>query len=280
MKNTYAIITGGSSGIGFAYAEEWARKGYNILIVSNREDLNAEAQNRLQPQFPEQRILTRYQDLTAENAAQELFDYCESENLIVEVLVNNAGMFYFGAAVDKPMALSHKMTMLHCTTPADLCVLFGQKMKERGCGYILNCQLHHRLHGIPDHRGLSGFQVVSAEVFQRLTPRVEPSRGEGLLRLSRCGRYRSLQPSGQDAETFSRHRHHVGSRTNRQTRCPRHVTWPESQNPGSHQLLLPADVLPAARICCGYGEEKVCVTYLVTVLYHLTVIFVFLQLEI
>ena len=46
-KDTYAIVTGGSSGIGYAYAEEWARKGYNILIVSNREDLNAEAQNRL-----------------------------------------------------------------------------------------------------------------------------------------------------------------------------------------------------------------------------------------
>lgn len=137
-KDTYALITGGSSGIGYAYAEEWARKGYNILIVSNREDLNAEAQNRLQTQFPDQQIRTRYQDLTLPEAAQDLFDYCENEDLLVEVLVNNAGMFYFGAAVDKPLALSHKMTMLHCTTPADLCVLFGKKMKDRRCGYILN----------------------------------------------------------------------------------------------------------------------------------------------
>lgn len=137
-KNTFVLVTGGSSGIGLAYAEEWARQGYNILIVSNREDLNEEAKKSLQAMFPEQQIVARYQDLTAENAAQELFDFCESENLIIEVLVNNAGMFYFGAAVDKPMALSHKMTMLHCTTPADLCVLFGQKMKERRCGYILN----------------------------------------------------------------------------------------------------------------------------------------------
>ena len=98
-NSTFALVTGGSSGIGLAYAEEWARKGYNILIVSNREDLNEEAKNRLQSLFPEQQIITRYQDLTAENAAQELFDFCESENLIVEVMVNNAGMFYFGAAV-------------------------------------------------------------------------------------------------------------------------------------------------------------------------------------
>ena len=137
-KNTFALVTGGSSGIGYAYAEEWARKGYNILIVSNREDLNEEAKKSLQAMFPEQQIVTRYQDLTTENAAQELFDFCESENLVVEVLVNNAGMFYFGAAVDKPMALSHKMTTLHCTAPADLCVLFGKAMKERRSGYILN----------------------------------------------------------------------------------------------------------------------------------------------
>ena len=138
QKQTFALVTGGSSGIGYAYAEEWARKGYHLLIVSNREDWNATAQEKLQILFPQQRILTRYQDLTTPEAAQELFDFCENEHIEVEVLVNNAGMFYFGAAVEKPMALSHKMTMLHSTTPADLCVLFGKKMKERRCGYILN----------------------------------------------------------------------------------------------------------------------------------------------
>lgn len=136
--NTFALVTGGSSGIGYAYAEEWARRGYNILIVSNREDLNAQAQEKLQAQFPQLRIETRYQDLTLSDAAQELFDYCENEYFEVEVLVNNAGMFYFGAAVEKPITLSHKMTMLHSATPADLCVLFGKAMKDRGRGYILN----------------------------------------------------------------------------------------------------------------------------------------------
>ena len=52
-EKNFALVTGGSSGIGLAYAEEWAQKGYNILIVSNREDLNTEAQNYLQPLFPE-----------------------------------------------------------------------------------------------------------------------------------------------------------------------------------------------------------------------------------
>ena len=69
MEKTFALITGGSSGIGYAYAEEWACRGYNILIVSNREDLNAQAQEKLQTQFPQLRIETRYQDLTLSDAA-------------------------------------------------------------------------------------------------------------------------------------------------------------------------------------------------------------------
>ncbi len=137
-RNTYAIITGGSSGIGSAYAEEWARRGYNILIVSNREDLNAEEQKRLQGLYPDLTIRSKYQDLAKTAAAQELYDYCMAENLEVEVLVNNAGMFYFGAVVEKPAALSQTMTALHCDTPVALCVLFGSEMKRRGKGVIIN----------------------------------------------------------------------------------------------------------------------------------------------
>lgn len=138
MNNTFALVTGGSSGIGSAYAEEWARKGYNILIVSNREDLNSTEQLRLQKLFPNLTIISKFADLSKADSAQELFDFCQKEKIIVEVLVNNAGMFYFGAAVDKPLALSQTMTALHCDTPVALCVLFGNEMKKRGRGFIIN----------------------------------------------------------------------------------------------------------------------------------------------
>ena len=136
--NTFALVTGGSSGIGFAYAVEWARKGYNIFIVSNNEDLNRDAVARLHNLFKELRIISLYKDLSHPLAAQELFNYCKSENIEVEVLVNNAGMFYFGAAVDKPVESSATMTALHCNTPVTLCILFGNEMKRRGRGYVIN----------------------------------------------------------------------------------------------------------------------------------------------
>ena len=73
---SYALVTGGSSGIGYAYAEELAQKGYDILIVSNREDLNQSAQTSLQHNFPNTKVTTLYADLTDADAPQRLLDYC------------------------------------------------------------------------------------------------------------------------------------------------------------------------------------------------------------
>jgi len=135
---SYAIVTGGSSGIGLAYAEELAARNYNLLIVSNRDDLNLTAQQHLHSLYPNLEIKTLMMDLAVQEAAQQLFDYCNEQQLDVEVLVNNAGMFYFGAAVEKPVTLSEKMLNLHVHTPVTLSILFGKAMKERGHGYILN----------------------------------------------------------------------------------------------------------------------------------------------
>lgn len=135
---SYALITGGSSGIGLAYAEEMAARQYNILIVSNREDLNETASQQIRAQYPALEVKTLMMDLAFPEAAQQLFDYCHEQQLDIEVVINNAGMFYFGAAVEKPTKLSEKMLTLHVHTPVMLSLLFGKAMKDRGHGYILN----------------------------------------------------------------------------------------------------------------------------------------------
>lgn len=135
---SYALITGGSSGIGLAYAEELASRNYDIFIVSNRDDLNIQAQEQILEHHPGTTVRTLMMDLATQDAAQQLFDYCHDQQLDIEVLVNNAGMFYFGAAVEKPVALSEKMLALHVQTPMALSLLFGKEMKTRGHGYILN----------------------------------------------------------------------------------------------------------------------------------------------
>lgn len=132
-----ALITGGSSGMGLEFARGLAARGYDLLLVSNREDQLASASAELSAEFPV-KVRTIFQDLAQSKAADELYSRCASEGILPDVLVNDAGMFFFKelevADLDKVQA----MLDLHVNTVTRMCLLFGSAMKERGSGYILN----------------------------------------------------------------------------------------------------------------------------------------------
>ena len=132
-----ALITGGSSGMGLEFARGLAARGYDLLLVSNREDQLASASAELSAEFPV-KVRTIFQDLAQPKAADELYSRCTSEGILPDVLVNDAGMFFFKelevADLDKVQA----MLDLHVNTVTRMCLLFGSAMKERGSGYILN----------------------------------------------------------------------------------------------------------------------------------------------
>lgn len=123
--------------MGLEFARQLAAKGYDLLLVSNRQEELAQASEELMKAWPV-KVVTRFQDLSAEEAADELFSFCQEQSLEVEILINNAGMFFFEELTleNEPKALT--MMRLHMFTPTRLCVLFGEAMKQRGHGYILN----------------------------------------------------------------------------------------------------------------------------------------------
>ncbi len=133
----YALVTGASSGIGWHIAAELARRGYNIVAVSNQSESLEELKNSLESDFGI--IVNVFNcDLTQENAAQEVFSFCGNNNYSVEVLVNNAGTLYFGEALKIDASRMRGIMNLHMSVPAALCRLFIEPMAERKKGYILN----------------------------------------------------------------------------------------------------------------------------------------------
>ncbi len=133
----WALITGGSSGMGLEYARQLAKKGYDLVLVSNRQEELEQASEELSKVYPV-RVVTRFQDLSAETAADELMAFCQEQSIEVEVLINNAGMFFFEELTTENEARALAMMRLHMLTPTRMCLLFGEAMKRRGHGYILN----------------------------------------------------------------------------------------------------------------------------------------------
>lgn len=133
----WALITGGSSGMGLEYARQLAKRGYDLVLVSNRQEELEQASEELSKAYSVQ-VVTRFQDLSAETAADELMAFCQEQSIEVEILINNAGMFFFEELTTENEVKALTMMRLHTFTPTRMCILFGEAMKRCGHGYILN----------------------------------------------------------------------------------------------------------------------------------------------
>ena len=132
----YAIITGASSGCGYEYARVMASKGYDLLIVSNEDTIHDKAA-LLRQEYPVT-VLSLVRNLGVQEAAKELYDYCHTNGIEVEVLINNAGVYHDRDFLDDTEGFNQLILNLHMYTPAMLMYYFGQDMVKRGKGYVLN----------------------------------------------------------------------------------------------------------------------------------------------
>ena len=122
--------------MGLEYARALAGKGYDLLLVSNRPAELDTAADSLTEEFSV-KVDTRFQDLSLPDAADVLFDWCDSQGILPDVLINNAGMFFFKELESSDLERVQAMLNLHITAITRISILFGEAMKKRGSGYIL-----------------------------------------------------------------------------------------------------------------------------------------------
>ena len=136
MVNKFALITGASSGCGYEYARVMASKGYDLLIVSNEQAIHDKAK-LLRQDFGVE-VVSLVRNLGVQEAAKELYGYCQTHGLEVEVLINNAGVYHDQDFLADSEGFNVLIFNLHMHTPAMLMYYFAQDMVKRGKGYILN----------------------------------------------------------------------------------------------------------------------------------------------
>ena len=134
----FALVTGASSGIGLAISKELAAQGYPLFLVSNEKEKIAERALEIQNEF-KVTALSLYMDLSQDGSAQKLFEHCKDNNIQIEILVNNAGIFFFRDITDTAPERIETAIKLHTFTPTMLTRLFAEQMiRANKKGYILN----------------------------------------------------------------------------------------------------------------------------------------------
>ncbi|MDO5330577.1 MAG: SDR family oxidoreductase [Bacillota bacterium] len=132
-----AMITGASRGMGKAEAIEFAKAGYNVIIVYAKEDEKALETKKQCEAFGVKAIALKA-DLRKKEAIEALVTKAFENFDSVDVLVNNAGYALYGDVKDKTIEGFDEMMRVHLYAPFYLAKLLAPKMMERKFGRIIN----------------------------------------------------------------------------------------------------------------------------------------------
>ncbi len=86
LSGNTILLTGGSAGIGLAFADRFIRAGNKVIVTGRRENALQHAKEKLPS------LITRVSDLNKESERAALFDWVTANYPEVNVLVNNAGI--------------------------------------------------------------------------------------------------------------------------------------------------------------------------------------------
>jgi hypothetical protein len=135
-KNEYALVTGGTSGIGYELAKLLASNGYNLIIVARSNERLQEVANEFSEFGGE--VIALDKDLFEADAAHEIYQQVKANGLLVSVLVNNAAQGQRGKFHEVPLERHIDLLQLNIVSLVSLTKLFLDDMVMRNNGRILN----------------------------------------------------------------------------------------------------------------------------------------------
>ena len=137
-KDKFALVTGASTGIGYAIAKELANRGANLIIsaTARSEDKLQELSKEIKELGSDCHIFL--EDLSKRDSGRSLYDQIKLKNLHVDLLVNNAGYGRWGTYHEVDMDDYVDMIQLNITSLSELSHLFIPDMISKGEGGVIN----------------------------------------------------------------------------------------------------------------------------------------------
>jgi short-subunit dehydrogenase len=130
----WALIVGGSDGLGAAFATELAGRGLDLILVARRGNVLDEVATRLHDTHGVE-VRTLVLDAAVPGAADEIAR--RTADLDVGLVVCNAARSPTGAFLDAPAGELDRVLDLNCRLATHLARLFGARLVERGRGGLV-----------------------------------------------------------------------------------------------------------------------------------------------
>lgn len=130
----WALVTGASSGIGEAFAEQLAEAGLNLVLAARRVEKLDELGKSLGEKYG-----VEVRSVKVDLASSDSLDILKAETDALEIglLVNNAGRDMYGSFLKQDIDDSSDLVYLNSISPMRLTHHFGSKMTERKKGGVL-----------------------------------------------------------------------------------------------------------------------------------------------
>jgi short-subunit dehydrogenase len=136
-KQTYAVVTGGTNGIGYELAKLLAQDGYNLVIVARTESDLQRVAAELSQQYSVDVIPLSKNLFNVENAFS-VYNEVVDKNIQVDILINDAGQGEYGEFIDTDIERELDIITLNISSLVVITKLFLKDMVSQGRGRILN----------------------------------------------------------------------------------------------------------------------------------------------
>lgn len=147
LQGHIALVTGAAGGIGLEFAKVMASGGADLLLIDINSQRLEEAKKEIETiceTVHEKNsgtvpvIYTLQVDLTRQDFIDVINEFCDTKNILPDILINNAGIFAFKPIADSDTSKLEAFMDLHVRAVTLLSQWFATKRKPLGTGWLLN----------------------------------------------------------------------------------------------------------------------------------------------
>jgi short-subunit dehydrogenase len=136
--NNFAVITGGTKGIGRSLIEKFAKNGFDIATCSRTVNELRLLKDEIKEQKPEIDLVTYAADLSLQNDRDGFIAKILSLGRDIDILINNAGVFLPGQIHNEDHGTLEKLIETNLYSAYYLTRGLIRNMMDRKKGYIFN----------------------------------------------------------------------------------------------------------------------------------------------